>query len=107
LSDSTGTVHDPAGIDASKLDFLKELKEVRRGRISEYAEAFGCEYREGARPWSVPCDVAIPCATQNELDGDDARTLVKNGCQLIAEGANMPCTLAAVHLLGDARVLFG
>jgi glutamate dehydrogenase (NADP+) len=107
LSDSGGTIYDPAGIDAAKLDFLKELKEVRRGRISEYAEAFGCEYRAGARPWTVACDVAIPCATQNELDGDDAGILVKNGCQLVAEGANMPCTLAAVHLLNDARVLFG
>jgi glutamate dehydrogenase (NADP+) len=107
LSDSGGTIYDPAGIDAPKLDFLKELKEVRRGRISEYAEAFGCEYRAGARPWTVACDVAIPCATQNELDGDDAGILVKNGCQLVAEGANMPCTLAAVHLLNDARVLFG
>ena len=107
LSDSSGTIYDPAGIDAEKLAFVKDLKEVRRGRIREYAEKYGCEYRKGARPWDVPCDVAIPCATQNELDGDDARTLLDNGCTVVAEGANMPCTLEAVSLFHHARILFG
>lgn len=107
LSDSGGTIYDPNGIDAEKLAFIKDLKEVRRGRIREYAENFNCEYRKGARPWGVPCDVAIPCATQNELDGDDARALLDNGCTVVAEGANMPCTLEAVSLFQHAQILFG
>lgn len=107
LSDSGGTIYDKDGIDADKLAFVKELKEVRRGRISEYADEFGCEYHEGQRPWKFPCDIAIPCATQNELDDSDARTLVDNGCILVAEGANMPCTLGAVNLFKANRILFG
>ena len=106
LSDSDGFVHDADGIDDEKLAFVKELKEVRRGRIKEYADAYGCQYHPGARPWSVPCDVAFPCATQNEVDEDDARALVANGCQAVVEGANMPTTLGAVHLLQEAGVLF-
>ena len=108
LSDSGGFVHDPAGIDAEKLEWVKELKGVRRGRIAEYAERFpGASFHEGRRPWAVPCDVALPCATQNELDGDDARTLVSNGCRAVAEGANMPTELDGVHVFRAAKTLFG
>jgi glutamate dehydrogenase (NADP+) len=105
-SDSGGFIYDPDGIDDEKLDWLKDLKEVRRGRIHEYAEKFGCEYHEGQRPWGVPCDLAFPCATQNELDGDDARALVDNGVIGVAEGANMPSTLEAAHTFVNSRVLF-
>lgn len=107
MSDSGGTIYDPKGITEDKLAFVKDLKEVRRGRISEYAEKFGCEYQEGKRPWAVPCDVALPCATQNELDGDDATTLLKNGCKVVAEGANMPSTLPAAHQFVAAKTLYG
>ena len=108
LSDSGGFVHDPEGIDEEKLTWVKDLKEVRRGRIAEYVERFpGATFHEGERPWSVPCDVAIPCATQNELDGDDARALVDNGCIAVVEGANMPTNLDGVHVFKAARTLFG
>ncbi|MFW2333059.1 NADP-specific glutamate dehydrogenase [Ilumatobacter sp.] len=107
LSDSGGFIHDPDGVDEEKLAWVKELKEVRRGRIAEYAERFSsATFHEGQRPWAVPCDVALPCATQNELDGDDARTLVTNGCRAVAEGANMPTELDAVHVFREARTLF-
>lgn len=106
LSDSSGAIFDPEGIDDEKLAFVKDLKENRRGRINEYAQKFGCEYLEGQRPWAIPCQVALPCATQNELDEGDAKHLVENGCIAVAEGANMPSTLAAVHVLQDAGVLF-
>ena len=106
-SDSTGFIHDPGGIDAERLAWLKELKEVRRGRITEYAEHFGCTFHESARPWRVPCQLAMPCATQNELEADDAATLVENGLLAVAEGANMPSTLDAVHRFVDAKILFG
>jgi glutamate dehydrogenase (NADP+) len=105
-SDSGGFIHDPDGIQGEKLEWLKELKEVRRGRISEYAEHFGVEYHAGQRPWSVPCDLAFPCATQNELNGDDARALIDNGVKVVAEGANMPSTLEAIHSLLGAKILF-
>jgi glutamate dehydrogenase (NADP+) len=107
MSDSDGTIHDRDGITADKLAFVKELKEQRRGRIQEYAERYKVEYLAGARPWRIPCQIAMPCATQNELDDGDARTLLGNGCIAIAEGANMPSTLGAVHALLAARVLFG
>ncbi len=107
-SDSTGFVHDPDGIDEEKLAWLKELKEVRRGRIHEYAEKFtGAEFHEGQRPWGVKADLAFPCATQNELDGDDATHLVDNGVMAVAEGANMPSTPEAVRAFLESRVLFG
>lgn len=107
-SDSSGFVHDPEGIDADKLAWLKDLKEIRRGRISEYAEYFnGTTFHAGKRPWSIKADLAFPCATQNELDGNDAKALIKNGLLALAEGANMPCTLEAVHAFIDAEVLFG
>lgn len=106
-SDSSGFIHDPAGIDAEKLAWLKELKEVRRGRIGEYAEKFGCAFHQKQRPWAVPCDLAFPCATQNELSAEDARTLVSNGVIAVAEGANMPTELAGIRIFQDAKILFG
>ncbi len=106
LSDSSGFIYDPAGIDASKLAWIKELKEVRRGRIAEYAAAFGAEYHAGQRPWAVPCDLALPCATQNEIDVDAARTLLANGCIAVSEGANMPSRQAAIDAFQTARIMF-
>ena len=106
LSDSDGYVYDKAGITQEKLEFVKELKEVRRGRIQEYTEKFDAEFHEGERPWSIACDAAFPCATQNEIDGDDARTLVNNGCRLVGEGANMPSTIEAMDTFLSKRILF-
>lgn len=108
LSDSEGFIHDPTGIDQAKINWVKELKGKRRGRISEYVKEFkGATFTGGgARPWSVPCDVALPCATQNELNGDDAKMLVKNGCIAVSEGANMPTTLEGVHVFKQAQILF-
>ena len=107
LSDSAGFIHDPDGITQEKIDWIKQLKNVRRGRISEYVDQFkGATYHEGKRPWGVPCDVALPCATQNELLGDDARELIKNGCIAVSEGANMPTNLEGVHVFKDAKILF-
>lgn len=107
LSDSEGSTFDPEGITDEKLSFLKELKLVRRGRLKEYASHFKTTFLEGKRPWSVKADIALPCATQNELDVEDARELLKNGCICVAEGANMPCTLEAVHLFLENKLLFG
>lgn len=107
LSDSDGTIYDKEGINPEKLAWIKELKEVRRGRIRDYTDKFGGEYYQGMRPWHIPCDVALPCATQNELNGNEADTLIKNGVKAVAEGANMPSTLEAVHRFIDAGVLFG
>jgi len=107
LSDSAGFIHDPDGITQEKIDWIKQLKNVRRGRISEYVDQFkGATYYEGKLPWGVPCDVALPCATQNELLGDDARELIKNGCIAVSEGANMPTNLEGVHVFKDAKILF-
>ncbi|MEM6298930.1 MAG: NADP-specific glutamate dehydrogenase, partial [Bacteroidota bacterium] len=108
LSDSGGTIYDKAGIDEEKLEFVKDLKGNRRGRISEYAEKFsGVEYHEGENPWGIKCDLAYPSATQNELEEDDAKALVKNGCQGVFEGANMPCTPDAVRVFEEAKVSYG
>jgi glutamate dehydrogenase (NADP+) len=108
LSDSGGTIYDPDGIAGEKLDLVKQIKEVRRDRISAYAdEVRGASFHAGARPWGVTADVALPCATQNELDADDARQLIDNGVRVVAEGANMPTTLDAVHMLIQRGVLFG
>lgn len=107
LSDSTGTIYDPDGIDEEKLAFVMELKNVKRGRIKEYADKYGCQYFEGARPWGVKCDVALPCATQNELNEEEAKELIKNGCICVAEGANMPSTPEAVEVLLSAKILYG
>jgi glutamate dehydrogenase (NADP+) len=106
-SDSSGFIYDPDGIDTEKLEFIKELKNVRRGRIKEYAEHYGCGYYPNERPWNVPCDIALPCATQNELDEADAKALVKNGCMLVAEGANMPSTPEAIEVFQNSdQVLY-
>lgn len=105
-SDSDGFIYDHAGINAERLAWLMDLKNNRRGRIIEYAEHFGCTYFEGERPWKIPCDVALPCAVQNELNDDDARLLVENGCKLVAEGANMPTTPAAIAVLQKNNVLY-
>lgn len=107
MSDSSGFIHDPDGINEEKLAWVMDLKNNRRGRINEYVDKFGGEFHDGKRPWSVPCDLAFPCATQNELDGDDAKVLVANGCQLVSEGANMPSTLDAVGVFIDSKILFG
>ncbi len=106
-SDSGGVVYDKEGINPEKAAWLKDLKENRRGRIHEYADRFGAEYRPEGEPWTIPCDVAFPSATQNEIDKSEAETLVKNGCKCVAEGANMPSTIAAIDVFKDAGVLFG
>ncbi|MNQ63985.1 NADP-specific glutamate dehydrogenase [compost metagenome] len=106
LSDSEGALFCEAGLTEEQWQALLELKNVTRGRISELAARFGLEFRAGQRPWSLACDIALPCATQNELDADDARTLLRNGCICVAEGANMPTTLAAVDIFIEAGTLF-
>lgn len=107
-SDSSGFIHDADGIDEDKLAYLKELKEVRRGRVSEYADRYkGAKYFEGERPWGVECDIAMPCATQNEISLSDAKMLIKNGVRVVCEGANMPSELPAAHAFVKAKVLFG
>lgn len=107
MSDSAGYIYDPAGIDAEKLAFVMELKNVKRGRISEYAEKYGCTYVDGKRPWEVKCDVALPSATQNEINGDDAKMLIANKCFCVSEGANMPSTPEAIEVYQNAKILFG
>jgi len=107
LSDSHGTIHDREGINEEKLAYVMHLKNDRRGRIREYADKFGAEYRADANPWSIPCDCAFPCATQNEVDDDDARDLLGNGCKLVSEGANMPSTPEAVDLFLEAEIFYG
>lgn len=106
MSDSSGTIFDKDGIDREKLNYIMELKNIHRERIKEYAEKFGCEYLEGKRPWSVPCDIAMPCATENEIDEQDAISLLANGCKVVSEGANMPSTYEAVHQFLKAKILF-
>lgn len=107
VSDSSGTIHDKDGISLEKLAWIKDLKNSRRGRISEYAEQFkGSQYLEGERPWAIPCDAAFPCATQNEINAYDAKTLLANGCRLVAEGANMPTRPEAIEIFHNAKVLF-
>ncbi|MBM3482947.1 MAG: NADP-specific glutamate dehydrogenase [Alphaproteobacteria bacterium] len=107
MSDSSGYIYDKDGINAEKLAFIQDLKEVRRGRIEEYAKQFkGAEFHEG-RPWNVPCDVALPCATQNEINGAEAKALLKNGMKVISEGANMPSDQDAINAYIDAKVLYG
>ena len=106
MSDSSGFIHDKDGLDEEKLDWLIELKTQKRGRISEYAEHVGCDFYEGERPWGVPCDMAFPCATQNELLESDAEHLLQGGCQLVAEGANMPSAIKAIDVFLDAKILY-
>ena len=107
MSDSKGFIHDPNGIDAKKLSWIMDLKNNRRGRIMEYASEFdGVSFHENEKPWSIKVDVALPCATQNELNEEQAKKLVENGCMAVAEGANMPCTPEAIALFQSRRVLF-
>jgi len=106
LSDSTGYIYDPDGITVEKLDFVMDLKNNRRGRISEYADKYKVEYHAGKRPWNIPCDVALPCATQNEINQIEAETLIRNGCQAVSEGANMPSEDDAVEVFQKARIMY-
>jgi glutamate dehydrogenase (NADP+) len=106
LSDSNGYIYDPDGVDEEKLEWVIDLKLNRRGRIREYAEHFGCEYFDGERPWHVPCDLAFPSATQNEIGGTDAQALIENGVIAVAEGANMPTTMEGVHHFLNAKILY-
>jgi len=107
LSDSKGFIHDPEGIDAEKLAFVMDLKNNQRARISAYINTYpNASYHEGETPWGVACDIALPCATQNELDGQDAEKLIANGCLCVAEGANMPSTPEAIHAFHEAKILF-
>ena len=107
LSDSGGTIYDANGIDEEKLSFVMNLKNVKRGRIKEYTEKFGGKYLENQRPWSIPSDVALPCATQNEINASEAKSLIKNGCIAVAEGANMPSETEAVEVFLNSKILFG
>jgi glutamate dehydrogenase (NADP+) len=107
LSDSSGTIHDPDGIDDDKLKYVMHLKNVERGRIKEYAKKYSVTYMEGDRPWSIPCDAAFPSATQNEIEKKDAEKLLENGCTLVCEGANMPTTPEGVDLFLHAKILYG
>lgn len=107
LSDSQGFIHDPAGITLEKIDWVKAQKGVRRGPLSEYEAQFsGSTWHAGAKPWGITCDMALPCATQNEMNGDEAREMVKNGCMAVAEGANMPVNLEGVHVFKEAGILY-
>ena len=106
-SDSSGSIYDSNGIDSEKLSWIMELKNNKRGRIKEYADKFGVEYWEGKRPWKIKCDVALPCATQNEINENDAKTLISNGCKCISEGANMPSTPEAIEVYLKNKILFG
>ena len=106
LSDSNGTVYFPNGLTTEQHQTVRQVKEIQRGRISEIAAQFGLPYLDNQRPWSIPCDIALPCATQNELNGEDARTLIKNGCICVAEGANMPSDLDAVETFLSAKILY-
>lgn len=106
LSDSGGTIHDPSGIDEEKLQFIRELKNIKRGRIRDYAEKYNCTFLERKTPWSIPCDVALPCATQNEIQGKDAEELLKNGCICVCEGSEMPSTPEAVRVFQNAKIRY-
>lgn len=106
-SDSNGFIYDPAGIDKEKLAYIMWLKNVKRGRISEYAEKYKAEYHEGKRPWGIKCDVALPSATQNEVNGEDAKTLIANGCFVVSEGANMPSLPEAIEVYQKNKILYG
>ena len=107
LSDSNGFIHDPDGIDEKKLAFVIHLKNVKRGRIKEYADKYNVKYYEGKRPWGIKCDIAMPNATENELNEDDAKTLISNGCICVSEGANMPSTPGAIKVYLKNKILYG
>jgi glutamate dehydrogenase (NADP+) len=106
MSDSSGFIYDPDGITAEKLAYLIDLKTVQRGRISAYAEKYDCQFFAGEKPWGIKCDIALPCATQNEINVEDAKTLVANGVKAIAEGANMPTYIDAIHVFHDNKILY-
>jgi len=106
LSDSSGFIHDPDGIDEEKLNYVMELKNIKRGRISQYAKKYKVDFHQAEKPWNVPCQLAFPCATQNEINVIDAKELIQNGCAGIAEGANMPTTMDALEVLQNAKILF-
>jgi glutamate dehydrogenase (NADP+) len=106
LSDSSGYIHDPDGLTPEKLEYVLDLKNVRRGRISEYADEYGVDFHPGEKPWEVACDVAMPCATQNEINKQDAEVLVKNGCIAVSEGANMPTEDDAVKVFQRTGILY-
>ena len=106
LSDSSGFIHDPNGFNAEKLAWLKKLKLQDRGRINQYLQEFDAEFHADQQPWKVPCDIALPCATQNEITGDDARILISNNCRFVVEGANMPSTPEAVTAFQNSHVVF-
>jgi glutamate dehydrogenase (NADP+) len=106
MSDSSGHIYDDEGIDKEKLTFLMNLKNIKRGRIKEYADHYGCEFKEGQRPWSIACDIALPCATQNELNIEEAKLLVDQGCICVCEGANMPTTPEAIEVFAAKNILF-
>ncbi|MBN2893455.1 MAG: NADP-specific glutamate dehydrogenase [Bacteroidales bacterium] len=107
LSDSSGFIYDPDGIDAEKLEFVMHLKNVKRGRIKEYADKYGCQFIEGKRPWGIKADVALPCATQNEVNAEEAKVMMQNGVYCIAEGANMPSTNDAIDIYLEHKILYG
>ncbi len=107
LSDSSGFIHDPEGLTEEKLAYVIKLKTRIRGRISEYTEKYDCEFYKGEKPWKIPCDLAFPCATQNELDQTDAEMLISQGCKAITEGANMPLTIDAIQAVHKAKLLYG
>lgn len=106
MSDSGGSIYDADGITQEKLEYIKELKNNRRGRIKEYADKYGCQYLEGQRPWGVKCDAAFPCATQNEINGENAQSLMSNGCSLVSEGANMPTDMDGVGVFVKSQILY-
>ncbi len=106
MSDSDGCIYVPEGLTEEQLEYIFTLKNIYRGRISEFAEEYGCEYVPGGRPWGYPCDIAMPSATQNELNGENARTLLANGCIAVSEGANMPSTPEAIKEFLSARILY-
>lgn len=106
MSDSSGFIHVPGGIDEEKLAYIIDLKGVKRGRLEEATKQFDCTYHAGERPWNVPCDLAFPCATQNEISGEEAKALIKNGCMGISEGANMPTVQEGIDAFIDAKILF-
>ena len=107
LSDSSGFIYDEEGLTREKLDYVLYIKNIKRGRIKEYSEKFKAQYFEGKRPWDIKCDIALPCATQNEITKDEATTLVNNGCICVCEGANMPSTIEAINVFHDSKILFG
>ena len=107
MSDSNGTIHDPDGINEEKLAWIMDLKNIKRGRIKEYASEFNCDYIDGKKPWVIPCDIALPCATQNEINSNDAKILIKNGCICVSEGANMPSDAEAIDIFTNKKILFG